>query len=437
MSIKAEKALIGLLTDPESVDTLLRQGLNTDILPTEELRPVVTWCMDYHTASGKAPTPMVIKDRYGDLLADMEVSVDEVPDESIEWALEALTYTYGKKVSNEITRSMAKAVAASDPETILEVLAEHAAILGAAVQDLTPHTTRVDLRERGEQIVSRHDRMAEDSDAVRGITFGLREIDEHIGGVRPGEVAILAGTPKAGKSITMSYLALKDWERGRVPCLYTLENDIEMTEMRIACQALHLSYRDLERGTLPESDREDLIEWVADVLMAADNPMHIIKPSPGQRSATSLMQQARALGADSVFVDQLTFVEAERSVYKRDIPKHYEIAETMRRFKDHAGHGRYPMPLVVAHQVNREGVKMAQKTGRLMAENMADGSDVERTADMVFALYASDDQRAHNSMQLQTLAARRFEPVTWDLHWQIHLGHLGVQHVATAEDMGL
>lgn len=433
MSRKAERVLIGLLTEFESLEVIHREGFRPEVMPTEELIPVVEYALHYSATSGKAPTAMVINDRFPDLLADMEVTVDELPEESVEWALAELTFNHSRKKSNEILKSMARAVSGSDPETIFEVLATHSSDLSALVTDMAPQTTRVDMRERGLTIVERHDLMAETGHQIRGMTFGLNEVDEHFGGIHPGEVAIFAGAPKSGKSIWLSYLALKDWERGRSPVLVTLENSIEMTEMRIACQALHLDYRDLERGTLSAEDRGALVEWVHDVLLNADNPLHIIRPPEGQRTASALVQQAYALDCDSVLVDQLTFVEPDR--HRKDGSKAYEVAETIRRFKTSVSAGRRPIPLVLAHQVKREGVKAAAQTGRLAMDAAADSSEVERGADMLFGLYASDDQRAANSMSLQALAVRRAELRSYDLHWQVHLGLVGVQHILTEDDL--
>lgn len=430
MSRKAEQVLIGLLTELESLEVIHREGFRPEIMPTEELVPVVEFALNYSAVSGKAPTPMVIHERFEDLLSDMEVSVDDLPEESVEWALAELVFNHSRKQSGDIVKSLARAVSASDPDTIYEVLAAHSSELGALVTDMAPQTTRVDLRERGQIMLDRHDLMAETGHQVRGLTFGLSEVDEHFGGIHPGEVAIFAAPAKAGKSVWLSYLALRDWQRGRSPVLVTLENSIEMTEMRIACQALHLDYRELERGTLSPEDRGSLHEWVHEVLLVADNPLHIIRPPEGQRTASSLVQQAYALDADTLLVDQLTFVEPERN--RKDGSKAYEVAETIRRFKTSVSSARNPIPLAMAHQVKREGVKAAAQSGRLTMDAAADSSEVERGADMLFGLYASDDQRAAHSMSLQALAVRRAELRSYDLHWQIHMGIVGVQH--TMED---
>lgn len=426
MSIRAERILIGLLPDRESIEVLMREGFHPPVLPTEELAPVVQWSLDYYTTSAKAPTVEALKDRFGDLLSDFEVNIDEEPEESIEWALETLQGTYLKKEASTFTRRLAIAVTEAPPEDRLVVMAEHSSQLAAIVADLIPRTTRVDFRETAQAMVADHDVLANDPGSIRGLAFGLDQIDEHYNGVHDGEIAVVAAPPKMGKSWFLNYVALKEWQRGRAGVLYTLENSIEMTQRRIACMATGVSLQELQTGRLNEADRTRLVEWVDDVLTPSDTPLHILRPPNGQRTPHALVQQALALEADSIIVDQLTFVEPSRR--RRDQSRVYELAEIMRDFKTLVSAGRKQLPLLLAHQINRDGVKQAEKTGWLHMGAMADSSEVERASDFVFGLYAPEDMRLTGGMQFQGLAARRVPTKSYDLHWMIEVGAIGVRN---------
>jgi hypothetical protein len=65
------------------------------------------------------------------------------------------------------------------------------------------------------------------------------------------------------------------------------------------------------------------------------------------------------------------------------------------------------MSCLLAHQINREGMREAKKNGLLEMWMLAEGSEVERTADWVFSLYASEDERRAQMIKWQTLATRR------------------------------
>lgn len=94
--------------------------------------------------------------------------------------------------------------------------------------------------------------------------------------------------------------------------------------------------------------------------------------------------------------------------------------------------GRYPMSLIMAHQVNREGTKNADRTGRLHMTDLAESSEVERAADTVFGLYGSKDMLRAGMIQLQSLAVRRVPPQSYDLHWHPSLGMI---HAANPVDL--
>jgi hypothetical protein len=96
--------------------------------------------------------------------------------------------------------------------------------------------------------------------------------------------------------------------------------------------------------------------------------------------------------------------------------------------------GRDEMACLLAHQINREGVKAASKSGFLSMEYLADGSEVERTADMVFGLYRSQVERQAMMMKFQTLAARRFVPKHWYLAWRIEHGKISVLRELEQDD---
>jgi hypothetical protein len=90
--------------------------------------------------------------------------------------------------------------------------------------------------------------------------------------------------------------------------------------------------------------------------------------------------------------------------------------------------GRDRLPVLLAHQATREGLKLAQKLGRLELWHLAESSEVEKTADWVFALYQSQDQRKARLALLQTLAARREDLKHFLLQWEINTGTVIVRN---------
>ena len=423
-AIRVEKVLIGLLPDLDSLTELVKEGLPAHVLPTEDLRPVYEWAVRYYGQSSKAPTPMALKERFGeDFFSDREIDLEDEPEESVEWAIETLKSNYIRTNAQRLAKDLVTSIRDASPEDRLEALNAFASEASAMALDLTPSVQVADLRESALDMVLVHDQRAELGDGVRGMAWGLEEIDAHYSGIHPGELAVLAAPSKVGKSFMLTWSALKNWEAGRPGILHTLENSRQMTEMRIACQALHLDYNALEQGKLSQEDRSTLLEWIEDVLLESDTPLII--SSPDHRTPHSLIQQARAMEAQWVSIDQLNFVEPTRPRRDQNTPQ--ELFQIMRDFKNLIN-GRHPLAMMIAHQIKREGIKNAEKTGWLTMTDMADSAGVERTADFVFGLYGSDDMRRSGGMQFQGLAARRAPLASYDLHWQPAIGGIAVRN---------
>jgi replicative DNA helicase len=223
----------------------------------------------------------------------------------------------------------------------------------------------------------------------------------------------------------LDFIAQKEWCRDRVVSLFTLENSIEMTQMRLGCLALGISVEELMTGTLDDDDQEKLRQWVFDVLAKSDVPLHIFNPPPSMRTPQAIVQQANAVGTESLIIDQLTFMEAVkgRSRERQD----EEIGRMMHDLKSLISTGRHQMPCVLAHQINRDGTKRAASTGKLDMGDLANSSETERTSDWVFGLNATPDQVVTNRMELQTLACRRVKPKHYELFWYIDVGRILVK----------
>ena len=433
MSALGQRTLIGLLPDQESLEFMVREGVLLEVVPNETLRPVVEWSLQYFATSGKAPSVEVLKERWGPIIADAQIDIDADPEESIEWAVDDLNSSSVRHTAGSFSRRLVTEVTAAAPEDRVKVLAEFAAELSGTVMDLQPRTTQVDMRASADRILTDYDAAAANQGQVIGLGFGLPLVDAHTGGIRPGEICVVGAPAKMGKSWFMDLVALNHWRSGGVGALFTLENSIQMTEMRIACMATNISIAELQTGTLSDEDYETLRSWVNDVLRVADNPLLIFNPLTVNRNPHAVVQAARAYDADALIIDQLTFMETTK--IKKDQSRSYELRDILHDLKGLVSTGRNPLPVLMAHQINREGIKAAEKTGRLTMTSMADSSEVERACDFAFGLYASEEDRVVHQMQLQGLAARRVPAESFDLTWNIEYGIVAARNMVDFSDV--
>ncbi len=426
----AEDVVFLSLTDTDALETLVTIGLSMEAITEERMRPVVEWAVEQYFISGRtrAPSRQALLDTWGQVIEDARIELlpeDEDAD-TIEWAIDYLASQCAHYKFQSWMREAGLAMATASVHERLPILANVADQVFTISQSLQPRHMQIEAVEGFERSLQNYEARAAAGHVTRGITFGygMEDIDEHTYGIHPGEVAVLAAGPKTGKSFMVDRVAKECWWRQElITTLFTLENSVDMTIDRIACMHVGVDSRRYQRGLCTPEEVEKVRQFVYDELKSKDRPeFHIIMPEPGKRTMSSMVRQAQMLGSQALFIDQLTFVEHSDPGRKA---RNEIIRDQMHDLKTLVSSGKQPIPVMIAHQINRAGMEAARKTGHLMMEHMAEGSEVERTADWVFGLYQSGDARVAGEALLQILAARREDTNAWNLIWQPANGMVG------------
>jgi hypothetical protein len=219
-------------------------------------------------------------------------------------------------------------------------------------------------------------------------------------------------------------IALKEWQAGRTVSLFTLENSLEMTRDRIACLATGVHPERFEMGVCDPQEEEAIREWIRDSMDHQDNKLWIVHPPLGERTIESMVTQAQIRQSDSIIIDQLSHVDPVDPKLSRPL----QIREIMQTLKGMISTGHSRMSGVIAHQLTREGIKLAAKAGFLHMYDLAEGSDVEKTVDWAFSMYQSEDAKQVGQFLLQILASRRQPIKNWDVAWSVDTGIMEVLH---------
>lgn len=452
MAAQYEIAFIQHIVLPGSLDEVIDRNLPLDVLPTEALRPIHAFAIEYwHTEAsrGTAPSPAALKVHFGNLLAEHEIDLDIDPEDTLDWALAALQGAYQNRFQQTWLKEFAVEAAEADILDFPNVIDNGIEKLMELQGKFVSSGEHVDAREATDSMMRAYEERARLrlSGEVNGMVVGLpvraheagrfvyppgveptlEEIDRHTSGIREGELAILAAPPKTGKSYFLLASAYKNWRAGRIPVLFSLENSIAMTMDRLCCMAAGVDVSLWDKGDVSEYDIERMNSW-RQAFSSEETPFHILQPEPGQRSAEHMVRQARILGTD-LFIDQLTFMEHGSN---DRIPKTQQIGNSLHKLKSLISTGRKRMPCMMAHQINREGVKAAEKDGRLEMYHLAESAEVERTADWVFGLWQDEVMKQGGVAYLQTLASRRADQIHWQLGWEPWRGYIEVQADVTA-----
>jgi replicative DNA helicase len=421
------------LLDVDSLEELARDGLPEDMIPTEHFRPIVRWAVEYWHRSGRTKAPSLSALRteqdWAHTLDDHELPLgDQEPEDSIEWAISDLRSSYAHLEAQRLLKQAATALAEAEIGDIPSVVDEFADEVVSLSIKMTPRDQMSDVRASGasERLLAYEER-AESQQTLYGLRFGFDAVDNHTFGIHEGELAIVSAGPKVGKSYVAALSALAEWEAGQVPALYTLENSVDMTIDRIACYKCGVDPIDWQHGTCSPDEVEKVRFWISE-LQKKDHPLYVLQPDLGKRSFASMVRQAQILDADSVLIDQLTFVELDGDPRQ---PKHERIGISLHMLKGMISTGRKNISALLTHQINRDGVRYAMKNGHHTLLDLAESAECERTADWIFSIYRSGEHQRTNAALLQVLAARRAPIKWWEMDWDLKVGNIDVRSEMT------
>lgn len=216
-----------------------------------------------------------------------------------------------------------------------------------------------------------------------GLETGFARLDHALGGLGPGEIAVLSGVTGTGKTAYAIQIAdyLATHPKSPSPVLYfsgeMIASDLWL---RILCTRGKVSLADLRRQPL-ESDMRGLINAAktadASRLIVSDSGMEL----------QSIESKIRRFGAENpdglVIIDHLDHVEADAESQVQ------AIAKIMRRIKAASLASR--LPIIVVAQFNRgyDGVR------KPAYHDLKGGSSIEQYADSILLLWAPYPDNPH------------------------------------------
>ena len=397
-----EKSLLSKLTNNDELKVCWDFGLRESVFEDPLNRSVFQFVLDYWLENTMLLPPTV------------EIVLHEFPgfyfvdsQESTRWLIEKLKSRLLTNMAQDMMRNAAS-IAGEDPVKAIRNLMNES---WEASEMTSPRNTRVDLSKTIEQRRARYIQKIE-SETRLGVPIGLHEVDEHTGGIQPGELAVVSALPKVGKSFTLINAAVEQRKAGLTPVVFTLEQSIPEFEDRMDAFITGIGYGKITEGRIPIDDLKKMKQRQEE--FAELGPLYIERPDRGERTVQHLIVRARQLGADSVIIDQLSFMESRRdhemtrSKYSEMI---FDLKEEISR--ETAG----AIPCLLAVQLNR---KAASNGGRGQLDNIAESSDIERTVDIAFGLHRTPELRNNKSMILDIMGSRRSDIKSWLLAW--HLG---------------
>jgi replicative DNA helicase len=234
-------------------------------------------------------------------------------------------------------------------------------------------------------VIDQIDAAYSNPDSLRGLPTGFTDFDKMTGGLRPGDLVIVAGRPSMGKTtlaVNMAeYAALRAADKRASVAIFSMEMPSEQVITRMLSSIGGVPLQNLRGGRISDDD------WVRITSATSQlSEAKIFVDETPALSPTELRARARRVkrehGLDLVVVDYLQLMQVPGNKENRAT----EIGEISRGLKVLAK--ELGIPVIALSQLNR-GVEQRDNKKPVMSDLRESGS-IEQDADMILLIYREE-----------------------------------------------
>jgi len=298
----------------------------------------------------------------------------------------------------------------------LEVIGNAQSAMGALLDHLPcelepihPVLTRVfdTLMERAQS--------AQDGTSIHGLTTGIEELDNLLGGMVTGGLYVLAARPKMGKTTLAQNIAAHcALERERPVAFFSFEMQPEELGQRLLSSIGGIDGQRLRGGDFDDEHWPKLNEAVRRIKRA---PLFISRPR--QARVEHVIAQVRRQHARQKL--GLVVIDYLQLMHTRGDNRAQAIGDITRALKLMAG--ELKLPVLLLSQLNREVEKRPDKHPHVA--DLRDSGSIEQDADAVIFIYRDEvyntDSRWRGSAELIVAISRNGPTGDVRVQYQPHL----------------
>ncbi|NBU22248.1 replicative DNA helicase [bacterium] len=222
---------------------------------------------------------------------------------------------------------------------------------------------------------------------VTGLSTGFHDYDRLTGGLRSGQLIIIAARPAMGKTSLFLSMAqnIATGSKG-VVAIFSLEMSKEELGFRFLSGLTRIDSKRLKIGRLADRDWPRLAQS-ADQLSKSK----IYIDDSGDLTVMDIRTRCRRListekSLDLIVVDYLQLMKGSRASQRGDSSREREISEISRGLKNLAK--ELKVPIIALSQLNR-GVE-SRPNKRPMLSDLRESGAIEQDADMVCFIYRDE-----------------------------------------------
>ena len=214
---------------------------------------------------------------------------------------------------------------------------------------------------------------------ISGLSTGVQDLDNWLGGLHGSELIVLAGRPSMGKSTLAVNILINVAKSGSAAAMFSLEMPEDQVAMVALARETKISVNRQRRGDIDAADKQELEDAAARFRAL---PLHI-DDSAGVALVT-IRAQARYLkrrhNIGLVCIDHLQLMRAEA---RHGINRAQEIAEMTGGLKALAKD--LDVPVLLLSQLSR--ANEAREDKRPQLSDLRESGAIEQDADVVMFLY--------------------------------------------------
>lgn len=277
-------------------------------------------------------------------------------------------------------------------------------VLELSAEDETPdvvtHTDGL-----GEVFNDMQDRL--DGKQHMGLEFGLPDLDRIINGLRPGNLAIIAGRPGTGKTVLGVGVADRVAVReGKGALIFSLEMAVKELSKRSLAATAGVSQNQIESGEALMNDESKLkLETAVARLHRADVRICDKPALTFSRICSIARFQHRAKPLSVIVVDYLSLIATDPN---SKLNRNQELGQYTRGFKALAK--QLGIPIIVLAQLNRSIETRADPKPKM--SDLRDSGEIEQDADMIIMAHRdmNTDHGRNGITEIDVVKCRHAKP---------------------------
>lgn len=294
-----------------------------------------------------------------------------------------------------------------EPEQLVRKMQNEAVALAATGRQYTAPVRLADAAHR----VACSLETAEAIDGVNRADWGLFSVDERLGPLMPGEVAVVAARPGMGKTAWGFQMLRHSAEQDRPALFVSLEMEASELATRDLARLADVDSRRIRRGEINDEDIRAIRNAQTEI---GDLPLYLWSPAVATLAEIRgvLMNAIAKHGVRLACIDYLSLIEVEN--HQRKEMRHLQVAALSRGFKRMAK--ELKIPLVVLQQLNRDADNQEPKLSSLR-----ESGAVEQDADVVMFIHHGMDGKTQMAPDQRMLLVPKFRAgpmgkivVKWD-----------------------